>query len=54
MRFFLTQNLNIKNLILYYTEDKNIKNRKILYAEEGSKYYTGNLYIPDDLETIEL
>ena len=50
----LAQNLNIKNLILYHTEDKNIKNRKALYKEEGSKYYKGNLYISDDLETIEL
>ena len=50
----LAQDLNIKNFILYHTEDKNIKNRKTLYTEEGYKYYTGNLYIPDDLENIEL
>ncbi len=50
----LAKKLNIKNLILYHTEDKNIKNRKELYTEEGSKYYKGNLYIPDDLEIIKL
>lgn len=50
----LAQDLNVKNLILYHTEDKNIKNRKALYKEEGSNYYKGNLYIPDDLETIYL
>ena len=50
----LAEKLNIKNLVLYHTEDKNIKNRKALYKEEGSKYYTGNLCIPDDLEIIYL
>lgn len=46
--------LGVKNLILYHTEDKNIENRKALYYKEGSRYYTGNLYIPDDLEIFEL
>ncbi|MCC8106201.1 MAG: MBL fold metallo-hydrolase [Clostridiales bacterium] len=48
------ERLGIKNLLLYHTEDKNILNRKALYMEEGRKYYSGNLYVPDDLETIEL
>lgn len=48
------QENNIKNLILYHTEDKNIKNRKELYTAEGRQYFNGNLYIPDDLESIEL
>lgn len=46
--------LNVKNLILYHTEDKNILNRKKLYIEEGSAYFSGSLYVPDDLEVIEL
>jgi len=48
------ERLGVKNLLLYHTEDKNILNRKKLYKEEGRKYYSGNLYVPDDLETIEL
>ncbi len=48
------ERLGAKNLILYHTEDKNLTNRKTLYKEEGLKYYHGSLYIPDDLETIEL
>ena len=44
--------LNVKNLILYHTEDKNIKKRKELYSEEGKAYFTGNLFVPDDLEEI--
>lgn len=46
--------LQIPNLVLYHTEDKNLARRKELYAQEGRAYYAGNLYIPDDLETIEL
>ena len=50
----LANKMNVKNLLLYHTEDKNIKNRKELYTAEGKQYYQGNLYIPDDLEEIEL
>jgi len=46
--------LNIKNLILWHTEDKDIKNRKARYTEEAKRYYSGNVFIPDDLEIIEL
>lgn len=50
----LANKMNVKNLLLYHTEDKNIKKRKELYTAEGKQYYQGNLYIPDDLEVIEL
>ena len=50
----LAEKLNIKNLLLYHTEDKNLDQRKRLYIEEGSLYYHGNLFIPDDLESVEL
>ena len=50
----LAEQLGIKNLILYHTEDKNLAHRKQLYGEEGRNYYRGNLFIPDDLETLEL
>lgn len=46
--------LNVRNLVLYHTEDKNYINRKKLYSDEGKKYFDGNLYIPDDLETITI
>ncbi len=48
------EKLGAKNLILYHTEDKNLENRKTLYIEEGSQYYHGNLFVPDDLEKFEL
>ena len=46
--------LKVKNLILYHTEDDNLEHRKSLYTKEGSQYFGGKLYVPDDLETIEL
>ncbi|MCI9533047.1 MAG: MBL fold metallo-hydrolase [Lachnospiraceae bacterium] len=48
------QAMHVKNLILYHTEDSNLQNRKQAYLAEGRKYYHGNLFVPDDLEVIEL
>ncbi len=50
----LAGELGVQNLILYHTEDRNIKNRKKMYLEEGSRYFHGNLFVPDDLESILL
>ena len=48
----LAEKLQVRNLLLYHTEDRNLKERKRLYHEEGARYYHGNLFIPDDLETV--
>ncbi len=50
----LAENLGIPNLLLYHTEETHLSERKKLYTEEGSRYYHGNLYVPDDLETFDL
>ena len=50
----LAQKLSVKNIILYHSEDQNIKNRKELYTKEGKDYFDGNIYVPNDLEVIEL
>ena len=50
----LAEELHVKNLLLYHTEDKNILQRKKLYTNEGRRYFKGNLFIPDDLESVEL
>ena len=50
----LAERLNVKNIILYHTEDTNIKNRKEIYIDEGKKYFSGNIFVPDDLESIEI
>lgn len=46
--------LGVKNLILYHTEDSHGTNRKDLYTKESSKYFKGNIIVPDDLESIEI
>ena len=50
----IAEELGVRNLVLYHTEDKNLARRKELYAAEGQPHFTGNLWIPDDLESIEL
>lgn len=50
----LAEQLHAENLLLYHTEDKSLRERKRLYADEGARFYHGRLYIPDDLETLEL
>ncbi|MBQ6773914.1 MAG: MBL fold metallo-hydrolase [Synergistaceae bacterium] len=50
----LAQRLRVKNLLLYHTEEKNLSHRKELYTQEGSRYFTGNIFIPDDLETLDI
>lgn len=44
----------VENLILYHTEDSRLPERKRLYAEEARRVFSGNIYVPDDLETIQL
>jgi ribonuclease Z len=46
--------MSIENVLLYHTEDKNLANRKELYTKEAKEYYSGKVYVPEDLEVIEL
>lgn len=48
------ERLNVKNLVLWHTEDSNLRERKVNYTTEAQKYYKGNIYVPDDLEEINL
>lgn len=50
----LAENLGAKNLVLYHTEDKHLAARKSEYSSEAAKYYHGNIFVPDDLDVIEL
>lgn len=50
----LAEKMGVENLVLYHTEDKNIARRKELYTREGSEFFSGKLYVPEDLESIEL
>lgn len=46
--------LKVGKLVLYHTEDDRIRDRKDLYVREGSHFFDGKIYVPNDLETIEL
>lgn len=48
------QLLRAKNLILYHTEDSNLPQRSVLYRQEGCPFFSGNLYIPNDLDIFQL
>ena len=50
----LASQLNIPHVVLWHTEDKNYARRKELYTAEGKQFYSGDLYVPNDLEVIEL
>ena len=46
--------LNVKNLILWHTLDNDIETRKERFLAEGKLFFDGNLYVPDDLDVIDL
>lgn len=46
--------LNVKNLMLWHSYDTEIETRKERFLAEGKKIYKGNLYVPDDLDVIDL
>ena len=46
--------LGVKNLILYHTEEKTLSNRKENYTRETAENFKGRIFVPDDLEVIEL
>lgn len=48
----LSEELKVQNLILMHTEDSHIQERKKLYTEEGKRFFSGNLFVPDDGESI--
>ena len=50
----LAEKLGVENLLLYHTEDQNLADRKRLYTEEGRRYFSGRLFVPDDLEVLDV
>lgn len=48
------ERMGAENLVLYHSEDSRPKTRKEVYTAEGKPFYTGKLYVPDDMESIEL
>lgn len=50
----LAEELGVKNLILYHTEEKTLANRKENYTREAAENFKGRIFVPDNLEVIEL
>jgi ribonuclease Z len=50
----LAEQLNVKNLVLYHTEDTNLAQRKVRYTSEVKTVFSGEVFVPDDLEKIKL
>lgn len=46
--------LDVKNLILYHTEESHGNERKKLYTQEAEQVFKGNIFVPDELEIIEI
>lgn len=46
--------LSVRNLVLYHTEDDHLTERKARYTKEARMYYGGNVFVPEDLESIYL
>lgn len=50
----MAEELKVENLVLMHTEDSHIQDRNKLYTDEGKKFFSGNLFVPDDGECIEI
>lgn len=50
----LAAQMDIPHVVLWHTEDRHYAERKALYTAEAREYYKGDLYVPDDLDVIEL
>ncbi len=44
--------LNASNLLLFHTEDRSMTTRRQTYTQEAATAFAGNIFVPDDLETI--
>lgn len=50
----LTEELRVKNLILYHTEDQTLDTRRQRYTTEAKTAFSGRVFVPNDLEKIML
>ncbi|HJB65775.1 MAG TPA: MBL fold metallo-hydrolase [Candidatus Mailhella merdavium] len=49
------ERFGVRNLILWHTEDRaTFGQRRELFTEEAARHYSGNVFVPDDLEHIAL
>lgn len=50
----IAEKLGARNLVLYHTEDKDMEHRKENYTKEAREYFSGNVFVPEDLEVLGL
>lgn len=50
----LAEELGARNLILYHTEDQTLDTRRQRYTTEAKTFFSGCVFVPDDLERITL
>ncbi|MGN1023041.1 MAG: MBL fold metallo-hydrolase [Lachnospiraceae bacterium] len=50
----LAERLSVKTLALVHTEEKTGKEREARYRKEGKQYFSGRLWIPEDLSAWDL
>lgn len=50
----IAQTKKVKNLILFHTIDNLSKSRVNLFSREAREYFSGKIYIPEDLEIIRI
>ena len=50
----LAEELRVRNLLLYHTEDYTLDTRKEHYTHEAKTRFQGRVWVPDDLERIDL
>lgn len=50
----MAEKTGVRNLIVYHTEDTDLAHRKERYTEEVKENFSGNVFVPDDLEVIKL
>ena len=50
----IAQRVNAKALIIFHTKDNNLNDRKKKYSNEAKQYFDGEVFVPDDLEIIDI
>lgn len=50
----IAESLGVENLIIVHTEDNDLKNRRALYTKEAASEFGGNIFIPNDLDVLNI
>lgn len=50
----LAEQLGVRNLVLYHTEDRTLAQRRAAYTAEAAAEFSGRIFVPDDLDVLEL